>query len=142
MRSGRLVVLASGPGDALDRAQPIFDAIGSKTVRLDSEAAGGRSAAACEFRQEEFDGAFEVVEGRVLDGSDSDLAVDPAVDLAVRASVTAGELGDEPVPFVSQPRALFERRCRVWARLWIWVWGEAGCGGRALLAGRRGGRSE
>jgi 3-hydroxyisobutyrate dehydrogenase len=35
---GRLVVLASGPGDALDRAQPIFDAIGSKTVRLDPEA--------------------------------------------------------------------------------------------------------
>jgi 3-hydroxyisobutyrate dehydrogenase len=31
---GRLVVLASGPGDVLDRAQPIFDAIGSKTVRL------------------------------------------------------------------------------------------------------------
>ena len=35
---GRLVVLASGPRDALDRAQPIFDAIGSKTVRLDPEA--------------------------------------------------------------------------------------------------------
>ena len=34
---GRLVVLASGPGDALDRAQPIFDAIGSKTVRLEPE---------------------------------------------------------------------------------------------------------
>ena len=31
---GRLVVLASGPGDVLDRAQPVFDAIGSKTVRL------------------------------------------------------------------------------------------------------------
>jgi 3-hydroxyisobutyrate dehydrogenase len=26
-------VLASGPDDVLDRAQPIFDAIGSKTVR-------------------------------------------------------------------------------------------------------------
>ena len=37
-RQGRLVVLASGPGDALDRAQPIFDAIGSKTVRLEPEA--------------------------------------------------------------------------------------------------------
>jgi 3-hydroxyisobutyrate dehydrogenase len=37
---GRLVVLASGPGDALDRAQPIFDAIGSKTVRLEPEAGG------------------------------------------------------------------------------------------------------
>jgi 3-hydroxyisobutyrate dehydrogenase len=35
---GRLVVLASGRGDALDRAQPIFDAIGSKTVRLDPDA--------------------------------------------------------------------------------------------------------
>jgi 3-hydroxyisobutyrate dehydrogenase len=34
-RNGRLVVLASGPGDALDRAQPIFDAIGFKTVRLE-----------------------------------------------------------------------------------------------------------
>lgn len=34
---GRLVVLASGPGDVLDRAQPIFDAIGSKTVRLEPE---------------------------------------------------------------------------------------------------------
>ncbi len=37
---GRLVVLASGPGDALDRAQPIFDAIGSKTVTLEPEAGG------------------------------------------------------------------------------------------------------
>jgi 3-hydroxyisobutyrate dehydrogenase len=37
---GRLVVLASGPGDALDRAQPVFDAIGSKTVRLAPEAGG------------------------------------------------------------------------------------------------------
>ena len=34
---GRLVVLASGPGDILDRAQPIFDAIGTKTVRLEPE---------------------------------------------------------------------------------------------------------
>jgi 3-hydroxyisobutyrate dehydrogenase len=39
-KRGRLVVLASGPGDALDRAQPIFDAIGSKTVRLEPEAGG------------------------------------------------------------------------------------------------------
>src|SRR3954469_19600455 len=30
----RLVVLASGPGDILDHAQPVFDAIASKTVRL------------------------------------------------------------------------------------------------------------
>ena len=37
-KRGRLVVLASGPGDTLDRAQPIFDAIGSKTVRLEPEA--------------------------------------------------------------------------------------------------------
>ena len=35
---GRLVVLASGPGDTLDRAQPIVDAIGLKTVRLEPEA--------------------------------------------------------------------------------------------------------
>lgn len=41
-KRGRLVVLASGPGDALDRAQPIFDAIGSKTVRLEPEARGAR----------------------------------------------------------------------------------------------------
>jgi 3-hydroxyisobutyrate dehydrogenase len=37
---GRLVVLASGPADALDRAQPIFDAIGLKTVRLEPETVG------------------------------------------------------------------------------------------------------
>ena len=41
-KKGRLVVLASGPGDALDRAQPIFDAIGSKTVRLEPEAGRAR----------------------------------------------------------------------------------------------------
>jgi 3-hydroxyisobutyrate dehydrogenase len=41
-KQGRLVVLASGPGDALDRAQPVFDAIGSKTVRLEPEAGGAR----------------------------------------------------------------------------------------------------
>jgi 3-hydroxyisobutyrate dehydrogenase len=39
-RQGRLVVLASGPGDALDRARPIFDAIGLKTVRLEPQAGG------------------------------------------------------------------------------------------------------
>jgi 3-hydroxyisobutyrate dehydrogenase len=39
-KRGRLVVLASGPGDVLDRAQPIFDAIGSKTVRLEPGARG------------------------------------------------------------------------------------------------------
>jgi 3-hydroxyisobutyrate dehydrogenase len=39
-KRGRLVVLASGPGDVLDRAQPIFDAIASKTVRLEPGARG------------------------------------------------------------------------------------------------------
>jgi 3-hydroxyisobutyrate dehydrogenase len=39
-KRGRLVVLASGPGDALDRAQPVFDAIASKTVRLEPEIGG------------------------------------------------------------------------------------------------------
>ncbi|HEX4720296.1 MAG TPA: NAD(P)-binding domain-containing protein [Thermoleophilaceae bacterium] len=37
-KQGRLVVLASGPGDTLDRAQPVFDAIASKTVRLAPDA--------------------------------------------------------------------------------------------------------
>src|SRR6478736_1951212 len=41
-KRGRLVVLASGPGDALDRAQPIFDAIGAKTVRLEPQVGGAR----------------------------------------------------------------------------------------------------
>jgi len=36
-REGRLVVLASGAGDTLDRAQLVFDAIGSKTVRLEPD---------------------------------------------------------------------------------------------------------
>ena len=31
---GKLVVLASGPDDAVERAQPVYDAIGQKTVRL------------------------------------------------------------------------------------------------------------
>jgi 3-hydroxyisobutyrate dehydrogenase len=39
-KRGRLVVLASGPADVLDRAQPIFDAIASKTVRLEPGAVG------------------------------------------------------------------------------------------------------
>src|SRR5436190_4354768 len=39
---GQLVVLASGPDDALDRAQAVFDAIGSKTVRLGETGAGSR----------------------------------------------------------------------------------------------------
>ena len=41
-KQARLVVLASGPGEALDRALPIFDAIGSKTVRLEPEAGRAR----------------------------------------------------------------------------------------------------
>src|SRR3954447_4899970 len=37
---GQLVVLASGPADALEQAEPIFDAVGSKTVALgESDAA-------------------------------------------------------------------------------------------------------
>jgi 3-hydroxyisobutyrate dehydrogenase len=39
-KQGRLILLTSGPGDALDRAQPVFDAIGTRTVRL---GAGGVS---------------------------------------------------------------------------------------------------
>jgi 3-hydroxyisobutyrate dehydrogenase len=39
-KRGQLVVLAAGPGDVLDRAQPIFGAIGSKTVRLEPKAGG------------------------------------------------------------------------------------------------------
>jgi 3-hydroxyisobutyrate dehydrogenase len=31
---GQLVVLASGPGDAIAQAEPIFGAVGSKTVKL------------------------------------------------------------------------------------------------------------
>jgi len=31
---GQLVVLASGPGDAIEHAEPIFEAVGSKTVKL------------------------------------------------------------------------------------------------------------
>jgi 3-hydroxyisobutyrate dehydrogenase len=38
--SGELIVLASGPDDDLDRCEPIFEAVGSRTVRL-AEAGGG-----------------------------------------------------------------------------------------------------
>ena len=38
--SGELIVLASGPDDDLDRCEPIFEAVGSRTVRL-GEAGGG-----------------------------------------------------------------------------------------------------
>jgi 3-hydroxyisobutyrate dehydrogenase len=39
---GELVVLASGPDEALDRCEPIFDAIGSVTRRLGAAGAGTR----------------------------------------------------------------------------------------------------
>jgi 3-hydroxyisobutyrate dehydrogenase len=39
---GELVVLASGPPDALERARPVFDAIGSKTVVLGEAGTGSR----------------------------------------------------------------------------------------------------
>jgi 3-hydroxyisobutyrate dehydrogenase len=35
--SGELVVLASGPGPALERCRPVFEAIGSRTVELGAE---------------------------------------------------------------------------------------------------------
>src|SRR3954453_18767006 len=37
---GKLVVLASGPADALERAQPLFDAVGARTIPL-GDAGGG-----------------------------------------------------------------------------------------------------
>jgi 3-hydroxyisobutyrate dehydrogenase len=40
--NGELIVLASGPDDALDRCAPVFDAIGSFTRRLGSAGAGTR----------------------------------------------------------------------------------------------------
>lgn len=39
---GKLRVLASGPPDALDRCQPLFEAIGSRTVRLGAAGQGTR----------------------------------------------------------------------------------------------------
>jgi 3-hydroxyisobutyrate dehydrogenase len=41
-RRGRLIVLASGPGDVLDRAQPIFDAIARRSGS--SRGSAGRAA--------------------------------------------------------------------------------------------------
>jgi 3-hydroxyisobutyrate dehydrogenase len=38
----QLVVLASGPDEALDRAQPLYDAIGQKTVRLGAAPNGSK----------------------------------------------------------------------------------------------------
>jgi 3-hydroxyisobutyrate dehydrogenase len=39
---GKLTVLASGPDDALERCEPIFDAIGQKTLRLGEAGTGTR----------------------------------------------------------------------------------------------------
>jgi 3-hydroxyisobutyrate dehydrogenase len=39
---GKLVVLASGPDDALERCASIFDAVGAKTLRLGEAGAGTR----------------------------------------------------------------------------------------------------
>jgi 3-hydroxyisobutyrate dehydrogenase len=39
---GQLRVLASGPDEALDRCQPLFDAVGSKTLRLGPAGQGSR----------------------------------------------------------------------------------------------------
>jgi 3-hydroxyisobutyrate dehydrogenase len=39
---GELVVLASGPDDALERCAPVFDAVGKQTVRLGEAGAGNR----------------------------------------------------------------------------------------------------
>jgi 3-hydroxyisobutyrate dehydrogenase len=39
---GALVVLASGPDDARDRAQPVFDAIGGRTIAVGEAGAGTR----------------------------------------------------------------------------------------------------
>jgi 3-hydroxyisobutyrate dehydrogenase len=38
----QLIVLASGPGDALERARPVFDAVGSKVVELGEAGNGSR----------------------------------------------------------------------------------------------------
>jgi 3-hydroxyisobutyrate dehydrogenase len=39
---GALIVLASGPDDALDRCAPVFDAVGAKALRLGEAGAGTR----------------------------------------------------------------------------------------------------
>ena len=39
---GQLIVLASGPEEALERCQPIFDAVGSETLRLEPAGQGSR----------------------------------------------------------------------------------------------------
>ena len=39
---GKLVILASGPKDAVDRAKPVFDAVGARTVELGDAGEGTR----------------------------------------------------------------------------------------------------
>lgn len=39
---GKLVVLASGPDEILDRCDPVFDAVGARTMRLGAAGAGSR----------------------------------------------------------------------------------------------------
>jgi 3-hydroxyisobutyrate dehydrogenase len=39
---GKLVVLGSGPDDALERCEPVFEAVGAKTLRLGEAGAGTR----------------------------------------------------------------------------------------------------
>jgi len=41
-KEGTLVILASGPDDAIDAAQPVFDAVGSRTMRVGAAGAGTR----------------------------------------------------------------------------------------------------
>jgi 3-hydroxyisobutyrate dehydrogenase len=42
-QEGKLTVLASGPDDALDRLQPVFDAVAAKTIRLGEAGEGTRA---------------------------------------------------------------------------------------------------
>src|SRR4051794_14045514 len=44
---GKLVVLASGPGAALDRCAPLFDAVGSRTMRVGEAGAATRLKLVC-----------------------------------------------------------------------------------------------
>src|SRR5204863_9836333 len=39
---GKLVVLASGPDDALERCEPVFEAVGARTLRLGEAGNGSR----------------------------------------------------------------------------------------------------
>src|SRR5436190_8141563 len=40
--AGELIVLASGPDDALDRSEPVFDVVGARTFRLGKAGMGTR----------------------------------------------------------------------------------------------------